>query len=151
MDNLKIIKMVENELVIIVLLSVIIILARPIGKMIDITKVQSAKESTRGVIKETRNYFTSLTLFDNIDYPFKIVFDEKEPNGYILYSMGQVYNPEEDIKFKVTGKMPTSGSIELISGGEVYASNLKFGKIICNKVNINAQEMCVLDNRETEK
>lgn len=150
MDNSKIIKMVENGLVIIVLFVVIIYLTKPIEKLIESSKLQSVKESTRGVVKETRNYFTSLTLFDNVDYPFKIVFDEKEPNGYKIYSMGMEVNPTEDVKFRVTGKMPTSGSVELISDSEVSASNLKFGKYICNKVDINAEELCVLDN-ETEK
>ena len=80
----------------------------------------------------------------------KPLFDEKEENGYKLYSMGEEYKPVEDTKFRVTGKMPTSGSVELISDGEAKASNLKFGKFICNKADINAEELCVIDN-ETKK
>ena len=148
MDNSKIIKMVENGLVIIVLFVVLIYLTKPIEKLIESSRVQSVKESTRGVFKETRNYFTSLTLFDNIDYPFKIVFDEKAPNGYVLYVRGSEYSPVEDIKFRVTGKMPTSGSVELKGDAEASASNLKFGKFICNKADINAEEICVLDSNE---
>lgn len=150
MDNSKIIKMVENGLVIIVLFVVLIYLAKPIEQLIETTRLQSVKESTRGVVSETKNYFTSLTIFDTVDYPFKIVFDEKEENGYKLYSMGEEFKPVEDTKFRVTGKMPTSGSVELISDGEAKASNLKFGKFICNKADINAEELCVIDN-ETKK
>ncbi|MBR3229907.1 MAG: hypothetical protein IKF91_03675 [Bacilli bacterium] len=148
MDNSKIIKMVENGLVIIVLFVILIYLTKPIEKLVESSRLQSVKESTRGVIKETRNYFTSLTLFDTVDYPFKIVFDEKEESGYKLYAMGGEYTPVEDVKFRVTGKMPTSGSIELISDSETVVSNLKFGKFICNKADINAQEVCVLDSNE---
>lgn len=150
MDNSKIIKMVENGLVIIVLFVVLIYLTKPIEKLIEATRLQSVKESTRGVVSETKNYFTSLTIFDTVDYPFKIVFDEKAPNGYKLYAMGRDYTPVEDTKFRVTGKMPTSGSVELISDGEAKASNLKFGKFICNKADINAEELCVIDD-ETKK
>ena len=150
MDNSKIIKMVENGLVIIVLFVVLIYLTKPIQQLIETTRLQSMKESTRGIVNETKNYFTSLTIFDSVDYPFKIVFNEKDPNGYKIYSMGEEYTPGDDTKFNVTGKMPTSGSVELISDGEAKASNLKFGKFICNKADINAEEMCVIDN-EKEK
>ena len=150
MDNSKIIKMVENGLVIIVLFVVLIYLAKPIEQLIEATKLQSMKESTRGIVSETKNYFATLNMFDSADYPFKIIFNENEPNGYKLYSKGKEYTPRDDTKFKVNGKMPTSGSVELKSEGEANASNLKFGKFICNKADNNAEEMCVIDN-EKEK
>ena len=139
----KEIKMVENALVIIALFIIIIILYNPLIKIIDKVKLQSAEESTLAAFNMTKNYYTTLNLVDVVDLPFKIVFDENQPKGYIIYSNEREYTPSDKIKLKIDGKLPTSGSIEIKKDGEVETLNLIFGKYICNKKSIKDKEECI--------
>lgn len=144
MDNTKIIKMVENGLVIIVLFVIIIILYKPLIKTIDKVKLQSAEESTRSAFNMVKNYYTSLNLTEEVNLPFKVVFDENQAKGYIIYSNEKEYTPSGLIKLKIEGKLPTSGSVEIKEDGEVETLNLVFGKYICNKESIKSKEKCII-------
>ena len=86
MDNTKEIKMVENGLVIIVLFVIILILSTPLGKIIEKTQLQSAETSTDNIFHMVKNFYTEINLVDVVDLPFKVVFDEKQTKGYIIYS-----------------------------------------------------------------
>lgn len=144
MDNTKIIKIVENELVIIVLFIIIILLYSPVKKIIDKTKLQSAEENTRAAFNMTKDFYTTLNLVDVVDLPFKVVFDENHSRGYIIYSNGIEYVPTGAVQLKVDGKLPSSGSVEIKRDGEVETLNLVFGKFICNKKNIADDVSCVI-------
>lgn len=145
MSNYKIIKMVENGLVIIVLFVIIIILASPIGKIVDSFKLASVKESTREIFRESRNFYMNLNIFEEVGLPLKIVFDENAANGYVLYSRDQVFNPVDNTVLKFNGKLPTEGFIEINENEEPSAIKLKFGKFLCSKVNTDAEVECSID------
>lgn len=143
MDNTKIIKMIENALVIIVLFVVIIVLFPSIQKMADQTKKQAAETSTLGAFNMAKDYYTSINLLDSVDLPFEVVFDKNAENGYTLYSSKKVYTPISSISIKIEGKLPESGSVEIRNDGEVETKDLKFGNYTCNKKTISSPIVCV--------
>ena len=143
MDNTKIVKMVENALVIIVPFAIIIVLFPTIQKMAEVTKKQTAETSTLGAFNMTKDYYTSVNLLDAVDLPFKVVYDKNESSGYTLYSANNKYTPSSGINLKIDGKLPESGSVEIKSDGEVEAKDLKFGNYVCNKKTISAPIVCV--------
>lgn len=143
MDNTKIVKMVENALVIIVLFAIIIVLFPTIQKMAEVTKKQTAETSTLGAFNMTKDYYTSVNLLDAVDLPFKVVYDKNESSGYTLYSANNKYTPSSGINLKIDGKLPESGSVEIKSDGEVEAKDLKFGNYVCNKKTISSPIVCV--------
>lgn len=143
MDNTKIVKMVENALVIIVLFAIIIVLFPTIQKMAEVTKKQTAETSTLGAFNMTKDYYTSVNLLDDVDLPFKVVYNKNESSGYTLYSANNKYTPSSGINLKIDGKLPESGSVEIKSDGEVEAKDLKFGNYVCNKKTISSPIVCV--------
>lgn len=143
MDNTRVIKMVENGLVIIVLFVTIIVLFPSIEKIAEITKKQTAESSTLGAFNMTKDYYTSINLLDAVDLPFKVVYNKNENEGYTLYSANSKYIPSSEINLKIEGKMPDSGSVEIKTDGEVEAKNLKFGNYICNKATISSPVTCI--------
>lgn len=143
MDNTRIVKMVENALVIIVLFAIIIVLFPTIQKMAEVTKKQTAETSTLGAFNMTKDYYTSVNLLDAVDLPFKVVYNKNESSGYTLYSANNKYTPSSGINLKIDGKLPESGSVEIKSDGEVEAKDLKFGNYVCNKKTISSPIVCV--------
>ena len=150
-DNTKIIKMVENGLVIIVLFSIIIILFPSLEKIVDKTAKQSAESSTQGVFNMAKDYYTNINLQDIVDLPFEIEFDENTKKGYIIYSNGLEYTPPIGVNLKIEGKLPSTGSVVIKKDGEIEAKNLKFKKYICGKASIAAPVVCVKDKNKTKE
>ena len=145
MDYTKIIKFVENWLVVIVLMVIIIVLATPMGKLVDKVQFSSAETNTDNVFHMVKNYYSEINLVEAVDLPFKVVFNKKYDKGYKMYSGIGEYIPNGFTSLKVDGKLPSSGSVEIMEDGEVKTINLKFGKYVCNKVSISANVECVVD------
>ena len=142
MDNAKVIKMVENGLVIIVLFIIIIVLFPSIKTMAEATKKQTAESSTQGAFNMTKDYYTNINMIEIVDLPFKIEYNKNTEKGYIIYSSGREFTPVHNINLKIEGKLPESGSVEIKTNGEVEAKNLKFGQYLCNKKTISSPITC---------
>ena len=145
MDYTRVIKFVENWLVVIVLFVIIIVLATPFKKMIDKVQFSSAETNTDTVFHMVKNYYNELNLVDAVGLPFKMVFDDKYDKGYIMYQNNVEYNPSNSVRLKIDGQLPSSGSVEIKQDGEVETLNLKFGKYVCSKVSIASNVECLTE------
>lgn len=133
-DNLKEIKMVENGLVIILLFVIITILLPSVTSLVAKSLQLSAQTSTQGTIDMVKSLYTTINLTDEVNLPFKVIYNK---DGYTIYSDNKKYTPKEEIKVSISGKMPTGGSVEITTGGQVTVKDLKFGSITCNQINNN--------------
>lgn len=143
MDNTKIIKMVENALVIIILFIVIIVLFPSIKKMAEITRKQAVESSVQGVFDMTKDYFTSINMYENVNLPFKIIYNKDVKDGYTIYSANKKYENMNKIDIEIEGMLPESGSVEIKSDGEIEAKDLKFGEYTCNKKTTSSPTICI--------
>ena len=133
-ENIKDTKFVENGMVIILLFIVIIILLPLLTTLISKAFNTSAKTNTEELIEFTKNVYTTINLTEEINLPFKIVFD----NGkYTVYTKNTEYKLNEKTKKMNKAKLPSSGSILIKEDGEVVIENVKFGLYKCNQTKQN--------------
>ncbi|MBR2707843.1 MAG: hypothetical protein IKE90_00220 [Bacilli bacterium] len=132
------IKMIENGLVITLLLIIIIILVPSFTKMIDKSMQLAAQTNTTNNIKMVKEMYIMSNLTDVVSLPFKVVYNN---DGYKIYSNGKEYTKKGNIIVEKTRNLPSGGSIEIETNGNVIVKNLKFGKYKCNQINTK-QPIC---------
>ena len=126
------IKMIENGLVITLLLIIIIILVPSFTKMIDKSMQLAAQTNTTNNIKMVKEMYIMSNLTDVVSLPFKVVYNN---DGYKIYSNGKGYTKKGNIIVEKTRNLPSGGSIEIETNGNIIVKNLKFGKYKCNQIN----------------
>ena len=126
------IKMIENGLVITLLLIIIIILVPSFTKMIDKSMQLAAQTNTTNNIKMVKEMYIMSNLTDVVSLPFKVVYNN---DGYKIYSNGKEYTKKGNIIVEKTRNLPSGGSIEIETNGNIIVKNLKFGKYKCNQIN----------------
>lgn len=128
-DYIKEIKMMENGLVIIILSIIIIILLPLFRQMIDKSKRLAAETYTIRNIEMVKEIYTLVSLNDEVNLPFKVVYNN---DGYKVYINGKEYTKLNKLNIEAIDKYPTDGNIEIDLSGKIIVKDVKFGNYKCN-------------------
>lgn len=128
--EVNVVKLVENMMVILVMFTIIIILAKPLGELVAQNLKTSAETSTRGTIEMVKELYTTINITDEVNLPFKVVYKN---DGYTIYSNNEVYTPTMTLNLQDKDKLPTEGSVTVEKDGTIVVKNLKFGLYKCNQ------------------
>ena len=124
------IRTIEYSAILIFFLIIIIILVPSVSKIVYNMSKDSATTSTQGMIDTVKSYYVDINLLNEVGLPFKVVFDE---DGYTFYENGKEVEYESRLNIEITGKTPTSGSIQINTDGTVTVTDLTFGNFTCNQ------------------
>ncbi len=126
------IRTIEYSAILVFFLIIIIILVPSVYKIVYNMAKDSATTSTQGMIDTVKSYYVDINLLNEVGLPFKVVFDE---DGYTFYENGKKVEYESHLNIEITGKAPTSGSIQINTDGTVTVTDLTFGNFKCNQTN----------------
>lgn len=128
-DNVKQVKFVENNAVIIVLFVILIIVTPYITSIIGSTWKKADESSTKGVIESVKLLYTSSSVTTEVSLPFEVKYNR---NGYETYSNGTKFFPSKIMKVDTEGQKPKSGTVTIKLDGTVSVKDLRFGLLKCN-------------------
>ena len=119
----------EWVLAIVIMLVVFAVVTPLIVKIVFNSQVDAAEASADAVVREAKTVYTEKNLNSVISLPFEVKY-ENDGKDYIVYSNGEEL---KNIKIRLKGKEPKSGSVIINKDGSISIIDLKLGLIVCNK------------------
>lgn len=122
-------KNIWENVIIFILIGIIICFITPLIQGIFYkSQLSGAQTSAKELVVVSRILYQDLSLSREVVLPFTVQFRENK-----TYDLYENTTKIADRQLLEKGRKPTAGSIVIDTAGEVYARNITFGDIVCNK------------------